>query len=119
MRVDDRLALWVLHHGHVVDFKIAFIWRIRPVQGDRTREAWIDTVDKHQLDPFACVSLVLLASFSAALRVNALKLSPTFSAASEIVACAASLKPISFFVSVMFNPFYVVFTIYAWDMHAS
>ena len=65
------------------------------------------------------MSLVLLASFNAALRVNALKLKPTFSAASEIVACASELKPISFFVSVMFNPFSVVFTIYAWDIHAS
>jgi hypothetical protein len=33
----------------------------------------------------------LLASLSAALRVNALKLSPTFTAASEIAAFAVSL----------------------------
>jgi hypothetical protein len=62
----------------------------------------------------------LLASLSAALRVNALKLSPTFTAASEIAAFAVSLNPINFFTSFIAEPLFSIgSTIYCWDMRAS
>tara|TARA_R110001606_G_scaffold393036_1_gene562603 strand:- start:5616 stop:5768 length:153 start_codon:yes stop_codon:yes gene_type:complete len=47
----------------------------------------------------------LLASFNAALRVNALKLNPTLPAADEMVLLSSGLNPISFFTLCILSPF--------------